>query len=131
MKAFFDEEPRAHFPWANSRTNKMPQTVWYKFSRAIKVGRFSFSSRERCCVKQSPLNFEFVASNDCETWNVLGTYETKFTVVKEQKSWTIPASSRNVYTCYGIKVLKVKSKHYAAIKHFNMWMHRMGSGTTK
>ena len=110
-----------YHPWANLNTAKFPHTVWYKFPKAIEVGKFEFSSRGRCCLEQAPLEFQFVGSNDCKTWTTIQSYQTKFTKLNEVKSWTIPASSRRVFQCYGIKVTKVSSGVYASIKHFKMW----------
>ena len=117
IQAFND----AKIPWANLNTAKMPQTVWYQFPEAIQVARFAFSSRGGCCLDQAPLEFEFVASNDCKNWIVIQGFKTQFTKLKQEKSWMIPAESRGIFKCYGIKVKKVKSGVYTSIAHFKMW----------
>ena len=122
-QAFFDVHKwqGAYLPWANLNTAKMPQTVWYHFPSKVTVGRFSFSSRSACCLEQSPLEFQFVGSDDCAHWQVIQSYKTQFTKMNEFKSWTIPVEARQSFACFGITVLKVKSGVYTAIKHFQMW----------
>ena len=108
-------------PWANRAADKLPQTVWYKFPKALTIAKFGFSSRDRCCLDQSPLEFQFVGSNDCKNWRVIQTLETKFTTLGEAKQWVIPSNLRATFYCFGIKTLKTTHKIHSAIKHMKMW----------
>ena len=113
-------------PWTNLNTFKFPHSVWYHFPELIKVGKFSFSSRKKSGLEQSPLEFQFIGSNDCKTWSSIQSYKTKFTKLDQVKTWTIPVKSRKTFRCYGIKVTKVTKGIYAAIKHFKMWRELRG-----
>jgi len=110
------------YPWANLNTESFPHTVWYNFPHAIEVAQFAFSSRDGpCCLEQSPTEFQLLGSNDCQAWNFIGVYRTKFTSFKQEKLWTIPVSLRKSYKCYGVKVTKVTSGVYAAIQHLKFY----------
>jgi len=121
----------AYLPWANLNTAKMPQTVWYNFPTKVTVAKFAFSSRSDCCLEQSPLEFQFIGSDDCANWKVIKSYKTQFTKMSHEKSWTIPMGLRNPYKCFGIKVLKVKSGAFAAIQHLKLWKAEVQAGCGK
>ena len=103
----------------------LPQTVWHKFTKSIKVAKFSFSSRSvPNGLDQSPKEFEFVGSNDCQSWTVIGDskYQTTFTGLNQEMVWEIPPKARKRYKCYGIKVYEVASGgNVVAIKKMKMW----------
>ena len=99
----------------------MPQTVWYQFPRQIVVAKFGFSSRDRCCLNQSPLEFQLIGSNDGKHWKIIQSYTTKFTALRQAKEWVIPTGSRSAFLFYGIRTLRTASGVYTAIKHMKMW----------
>ena len=107
----------------------LPQTVWHKFTKSIKVAKFSFSSGSvQNGLDQSPKEFEFVGSNDCQSWAVIGgtKYQTTFTGINQEMVWEIPPKARKRYKCYGIKVYEVASGgNVVAIKKMKMWRAAM------
>ena len=110
-----------YYPWANLGAADFPHTVWYRFPKPVEVGKFSFSSRDDHMVEQSPRKFDFVGSDDCETWTAIQSYETEFTKLSETKEWTIPAGSRISFRCYGVRVAESGDTTHVAIKHMQMW----------
>ena len=110
-----------YLPWSNMPDEKFPHTVWWQFPESVIVARFAFSSRDRCCLEQSPTEFQLVASNDGQAWNVLQTYYTKFTKLSQEKAFLVPAEVQGAFTYYGIKTLKVTKNVFVSIKRLKMW----------
>merc|ERR1712074_370389 len=118
-----------YLPWANLNTKKFPHMVWYKFAQPIEVAKFAFSSRSRMGLEQAPTDFEFIGSNDCVNWNALARFNTQFTKLNQEKTWIIPAAARSTYSCYGMKIYKVKSGVFTSVKHFKIWVKAPGKLT--
>jgi len=110
-----------HKGWHNEEGTPLPQTVWYRFPKAVTVGKFSFSSIDACCPDFSPRKFDLVGSADCATWITIQSYETEFTKESETKEWTVPAGSRKSFRCFGIRVTESGFSLWTAIKHMKMW----------
>ena len=115
-------------PWISSSPKdkkddkfSAPQTVWYKFAKPVKIAKFAFSSRVWSHLDQSPTQFALVGSDDCVNWVDIKSYNTQFTKLNEEKTWTISANERQEFKCFGIKVEKVKKGPLTAISHLRMW----------
>ena len=88
------------------------------------MAKFGFASRKDCCKGQSPAKFEFVGSNDCKSWRVIGKYSTIFTKLNQRKTWVIPKRKRKRFRCFGIRVLKNLKGPTTAIRGVKMWRPR-------
>jgi len=126
-------------PWIPN--DAFPQTVFFLFPDAINVTKFSFRSRAEDFIKypqyadyikQSPTDFDFVASNDCLTWTtIIEKRGVTWTTFDERQEWVIPREKRSPFVCYGITVLQDgysgrqqepdANQARGAIQDVNMW----------
>ena len=91
--------------------------------KPVKVARISFSSRtEENDLIQSPTEFQFIGSPDCQKWETIADFKTQFTTADQTKYWEIENDKRRAFFCVGIKVIKVTRGNYAAIQNLRMWM---------
>ena len=72
-----------------------------------------------------PKKFDFIGSNDCESWTVIAQVSgvRRWNKKDEKKSWSIPIKQRASYKCYGIRVHSVQSgnQNTVAIQDVKLW----------
>merc|ERR1711970_1575973 len=108
-------------PWLSG---KLPATVYYNFPYPITVAKFSFRNRrEKAHSANNPIDFNFVGSDDCKSWTVIsGIIRVDWGMKQdEEKIWTINQIDRKKFKCFGIQVLSITGKYYAAIQDLKMW----------
>jgi len=116
--------------WHTGRDTSLPQVLWFEFTDAQSIKRFSFQSRPvgngAGPVPYGPSKYIFWGSNgnDCSiesTWDILsedysGTVFDEKNTPKEQA-----INNSNSYKCYGFQVLKSQYNHpYAIISNVKM-----------
>ena len=85
--------------WASVK-NQLPATIWYKFDQKKNVSRIEIT----CIKSETPLSFQIVASNDCQTWEVLLMVEDSGMDNENLKeTFDIPCGKQKSYRCYGIR----------------------------
>jgi len=108
-------------PWLSGG---VPATVYYNFPYPITVAKFSFRNRrEKAHSANNPEQFEFVGSDDCESWTVIRVVSAVDWGMKqdEEKIWTIDQIDRKKFKCFGIRVLSISGNNHAAIQDLKMW----------
>jgi len=107
--------------WENAARSGLPQSVWFNFGTSNHV----LSKIDIRCNKLdfAPKKFQIVGSNDCRTWSLLLEIEDGgFTSGEQLKSWNIPISNRNAFSCIGLKVFTVNGgSGYTEVRHIVMW----------
>jgi len=104
--------------WASG--DGLPQSVWFDFGTSNHV----LSKIDLRCnhISLAPKKFQIVGSNDCRTWSVLLEIENGgFTSSNQLKTWNIPMSNRNAFSCIGLKVFTVNGSTFTEVKHIVMW----------
>jgi len=102
--AFKRETSRTFGPWLSSKG--LPQTVHVRLPFRVTVSGLSFrSSRLMGANLMFPKKFDFIGSNDCESWTVIVQVSgVEYSDTDGKKSWSIPIKQRASYECYGIRV---------------------------
>ena len=95
--------------------------MYVKLPEAVTVAKFGYSSRDDRSPVEAPIVFDFVGSNNCHDWEVLGKYRTQFRHLGEEKRWMVRVKSRKSFTCFGIRVSKGPEGSVAALKNFKLW----------
>jgi len=139
--AFKRQTPNTRL-WVSMGT--FPQTVHVRLPSPDTVSGFSFrSSLINTYVydyNESPTKFDFIGSNDCESWTVIAQVSgvRRWNKKDEKKSWSIPIKQRASYKCYGIRVHSVQSGNQmtVAIQDVKLWSddcksHECVHGTCK
>ncbi|CAL4114092.1 unnamed protein product [Meganyctiphanes norvegica] len=106
--------------WHNGRGTSLPQTVWFKFSQAIIIKRYSFTGKNKNYV---PTEYTFFGSNsdDCSdesVWTVL--------IEKTSDSQFVDPTVDDVdnnkeFTCYGFKIIKSHNAVYTTLKNLKFY----------
>ena len=119
------------YPWLSEA--ELPQTIYYQFPIGVTVKKFSFRSRAEnstmypmgmldSYLNHSPTEFDFVGSNDCETWKkIMHVKGVTWSTFDQEQEWIIRGSAAYVFVCYGITVLKTGGYPFTAIQDFKMW----------
>jgi len=111
-------------PWLSGLISSgVLETVYYKFSYNLAVGKFSFRNRrESGHVKNNPSMFDFVGSNDCSSWKILKAVDWVVWQGNDQEqSWQIEENNRQDFNCYGIQVRAISGSYHVAIQDVKMW----------
>ncbi len=121
------------YPWISDIQEPLPQTIYYRFPIGLTVTKFSFRSRAEnhtmypltrfdTYIDHSPTEFDFVGSNDCETWKkIMHVKGVTWSTFDQEQEWIIRGSAAYVFVCYGITVLKTGGYPFTAIQDFKMW----------
>jgi len=106
--------------WLNAGGDGLPQSVWFNFGTSNHVlSKIDIRYND---FSHAPKKFQIVGSNDCRTWSVLLEIENGgFTSSNQLKTWNIPMSNRNPFSCIGLKVFTVNGSSFTQVKHIVMW----------
>ena len=130
--AFKYQQTNAHKPWANDRRRKFPHQIWFQFQQKKILARIGFSSRRfhKQYLYQTPVNFDVIASDDCENSEakfqvLLSVKNAGFSGLDETKTWNIPFMSQNPFLCFGLKIhTTIITKDFAVLTNILMWEKR-------
>jgi len=114
-------------PWLSKKGP--PQTVYFRFPKALIVTKFSFRSRaenvtiyKELLLTQSPTAFKFVGSNDCNNWKTIMTASADWSTFDQEKEWIIPEEAQTAFICFGITILQNGDRlNQVAIQDLKMW----------
>lgn len=106
----------------NNSVQGLPQWIQYKFDKPVIVYKFYMQNRNQNSTwVNAPQNFTLQASNDGESWNILGTYtNTKF--AKLQSNTYIVSNINDRYLYYRINITSAKRTDGAT----NVYMTSIG-----
>ena len=118
----FKRETSGTWPWLSSDQAALPQTVHVRLPLNETVSGFSFRSSQFYPTSLSPTKFDFIGSNDCESWTViLQISGVRWSTKDEMKSWDIPIKERGSYSCYGFRFHRTPETHEAAIQDAKLY----------
>ena len=96
--------------WSSGYGGAFPKTVHVRLPFRVTVSFFSFRSPRFYSRKYSPTKFDFIGSNDCNSWTaIVQVSDVRWNRADEKKSWNIPIKQQGLYRCYGIRVHSVSS----------------------
>ena len=73
-------------------------------------------------MKNNPIDFDLVGSNDCKSWSALKEVKMEdWSGNDVEKSWTLSEDNQKAFSCYGIRVNKISGNNCAGIQNIRMW----------
>jgi len=122
-KSAFKKQTNASWPCMGMPAGKFPQRFYYEFDKPEIIAKFGFRNRMEPGRKENnPIDFEFVASDNCLVWESLVSVSgVLWAKEDEEKTWEVEKLKRKKYKCYGISVTRISGKNYAAIQDLKFW----------
>jgi len=122
-KSAFKKQTNASWPCMGMPAGKFPQRFYYEFDKPEIIAKFGFRNRMEPGRKENnPIDFEFVASDNCLVWESLVSVSgVLWAKEDEEKMWEVEKLKRKKYKCYGISVTRISGKNYAAIQDLKFW----------